>query len=133
MLQGKVDFSRTPYIYSSAKICLSIQTSRDQLSNRTLDIVTSGGFLLTSNTEAVRKHLPPGVYCDATSSPAETVEKIKYYLQNDNKRREIAEKGQKYALEHFTYQQKLHEAWPQLVDEYELFQMQHHLSRFLLC
>ncbi|GIQ70816.1 CgeB family protein [Xylanibacillus composti] len=40
-LQGKLPFDKTPTVYSSAKICISIQTCDDQLSNRTMDILSS--------------------------------------------------------------------------------------------
>jgi spore maturation protein CgeB len=123
MVRGKIDFNETPHVYSSAKICLSVQTSRDQLSNRTLDIMACGGFLLTSDTEAVRSKLLPGFNCEVTGSPAETVEKINYYLQNDTARREIAENGRRCAIERFTYQKQLMEVWPEVEREFTLFKL----------
>lgn len=122
MLQGKVPFTETPAVYNSAKICISIQTCKDQLSNRTFDILSSGGFLLTSNTKAVREKLRPGVDCIVSSSREETVELVKYYLNHNEEREKIANEGFKTGVERFSYQKSLLTVWPEI--EYELSNFQ---------
>ena len=114
MLQGKLPFPETPSVYRSAKINISIQTSHDQLSNRTMDIMACGGFLLTSNTKAVREKLRPGVNCATSSSPEETIRLIEHYLQHDEERRRIAHEGYKLATEQFAYQVTLSKIWPEI-------------------
>ncbi len=134
ILQGKLPFTETPKCYSSARISISIQTSTDQLSNRTLDILASGGFLLTSNTEAVRHKLHPGVDCVVSNSPAETLQLVDYYLHHENERKRIAEKGRRIATDKFSYQQTLQAVWPAIEWEYAKHQKRKstHLTKNLL-
>ncbi|CAM3429861.1 glycosyltransferase family protein [Marinicrinis lubricantis] len=105
--RGKLEFHRTPQAYSSAKINISVQSMDDQLSNRTLDILSTGGFLLTSNTSAVRTKLLPGVCCAVSDSPEETLEQIQYYLTHEDDRSRIAAAGMQLAREHLSYQATL--------------------------
>lgn len=119
--QGLLPFTETNKVYSSAKISISIQTCKDQLSNRTLDVMASGGFLLTSNTKAVRERLRPGVNCAASDSPGETLRLIRYYLEHEEERKKIAEEGRRYALERFTYQKTLKTVWPEIEAAYLAF------------
>ncbi len=119
MLQGILPFTNTPKCYSSAKICISVQTCNDQLSNRTLDILSSGGFLLTSDTKAVRQKLEPGINCVISSSPAETLQLVNYYLNHEEERNKIAMKGRVAAVERFSYQQTLRLVWPEIEWEYK--------------
>lgn len=122
MLQGKLPFPETPSVYSSAKISISIQTCNDQLSNRTLDIMSSGGFLLTSNTKAVREKLRPGVNCVVSNSPEETIHWVNYYLQHEAERKRIADQGLVDARERFAYQKTLPIVWPEIISAWTAFQ-----------
>lgn len=119
MAQGKLPFHKTPSVYRSAKICISIQTCLDQLSNRTMDILACGGFLLTSDTKAVREKLRPGMNCIASASPEETMQLIDYYIEHEDERRQIAEEGRKLALSRFAYTVTLREIWPQIERAWE--------------
>lgn len=123
MLQGKLSFPETPVVYNSAKICISIQTSKDQLSNRTLDILSSGGFLLTSDTKAVREKLRPGIDCVVSGSPEETVRLVEYYLKHEAERRQIAAQGLITARERFAYQKTLMTVWPEIEGEWRAHQL----------
>ncbi|QIC05454.1 glycosyltransferase [Brevibacillus sp. 7WMA2] len=118
MLHGSIAYTETPKIYNSAKISISLQTCNDQLSNRTFDIMSSGGFLLTSDTPAVRIKLIPGVNCVISNSAKETVEKITYYLIHEEQRIQIAKAGRDYAIRHFDYKNTLHDVWPNILAEY---------------
>jgi|GEM_PF-1225868 len=115
MLQGTVPYERTPAVYNSCKINISVQTCRDQLSSRTCDILAAGGFLLTSDTAGVRSALVPGVHCAVSGSPAETVRLIRHYLEREEERQAIAGAGQALALERFVYQKNLAALWPVIV------------------
>ena len=122
ILQGKLPFTETPSVYNSAKICLSIQTSKDQISNRTFDILSSGGFLLTSNTKAVREKLRPGIDCVTSSSRKETIELVHYYLKNEEERKKIATEGMKTGIERFSYEKSILSVWPEIEIEWAYFQ-----------
>ncbi|CAM3594052.1 glycosyltransferase family protein [Marinicrinis lubricantis] len=117
MYQGILPFQQTPRVFSSTKINISIQTCKDQLSNRTLDILASGGFLLTSNTKAVREKLRPGINCIASNSPEETLDLVTYYLDHDNERKLIAEHGRELAVQQFDYTRTLQKIWYEIETE----------------
>lgn len=119
MLRGVLPYHFTPAAYNSAKINISVQSVEDQLSNRTYDIMSAGGFLLTSDTLAIRERMVPGVHCEVTSSPEETLEKIAFYLNNDSARERIAQNGMQLAHEQFSYQNTLPKVWPMIMTEFK--------------
>lgn len=117
MLHGILPYHETPKVHSSAKINVSVQTVEDQLSSRTYDILAAGGFLLTSNTPEVRRRLNPGIDCEVSDSPQETIEKIRYYLQHEDKRLRIAERGLAFARTEGSYQTNIPRVWPRIESE----------------
>ncbi|WP_010282116.1 CgeB family protein [Bacillus timonensis] len=114
MLQGILPFHHTPQVYNSSKINISVQSLENQVSNRTYDILTSGGFLLTSDTPAIREILRPGLHCEVSKSPEETLEKISFYLKNEGIRKRIARNGYKFARKQFGYQSTIPRVWPEV-------------------
>lgn len=112
MLYGPLPYYETPKVHSSAKINISVQTVEDQLSSRTYDILAAGGFLLTSDTPYVRERLKPGINCEVSDSPWETIEKIRYYLEHEDKRIEIARRGLEFARTEGSYQTTVSRIWP---------------------
>lgn len=120
-LHGFLPYYFTPLAYNSSKINISLQTVENQISSRTYDILSSGGFLLTSDTPAVRELLQPGHCCVISSSPKETVEIIQYYLAHEDERREIAQKGLELARNQFAYQKTIHRIWHRIENECEMF------------
>lgn len=111
---GLLPFQLTPKAYRASKINIGIQSIPDQCSNRTYDILCSGGFLLTSDTPAVREWFTPGVHCDVSSNPGETLEKVNYYLKHDDIRESIAARGMEYVQSKFAYQTTLPKVWPDI-------------------
>ncbi|WP_164931369.1 CgeB family protein [Longirhabdus pacifica] len=107
MMQGMLPYSRTPAAYNAAKINIGIQSVEEQISNRAYEIMSSGGFLLTSNTEAVQRHLMPGQYCVTSNSAQETIELCEYYLTHEQERIAIANRGMQYVHANYTYQKIL--------------------------
>lgn len=117
-IRGTLPYHLTPVVYSATKINLGIQSVPDQCSNRTYDILCNGGFLLTSDTPAVRERFTQGVHCDMSGSPQETLEKVKYYLAHDDIRRSIAARGMEYVRSRFAYQVTLPQVWPDIEAHY---------------
>lgn len=109
--QGLLPFIKTPQVYNSSKMNLSIQSVEDQISNRTYDILANGGFLLTSDTLGVREKFQPGVHCEVSASSEETVEKVNYYLIHDEIRSKIAQSGMEQASRYHSYQHTLPIVW----------------------
>ncbi|RRJ64262.1 spore coat protein [Paenibacillus oralis] len=117
MLYGTLPYYETPKVHSSSKINISIQTVEDQLSSRTYDILACGGFLLTSDSPGVRERLQPGINCEVSSSPEETIAKIHYYLQHEDQRLEIARNGLEFARTEGAYQTTIPRVWPLVEQE----------------
>ncbi len=86
-IHGYLDYTEAYKVYSSAKIIIGLQNCESQLTQRTYEILGSGGFLLTSDTPAVRGKFKPGRDLIVSSSPKETLEKVKYYLNHDSERK----------------------------------------------
>lgn len=85
---------------SSSKINLGLLSERregasndDQVTSRTFHITGCGGFLLHQRTEEVAEFFEEGTEMECFSSDAELVDKVRYYLSNEVRRREIAHAG----------------------------------------
>ena len=103
---GYVNYYETPYIYSSAKIVLGIQsvnTSITQTSVRTYEILGTGAFHLTCYTPSHENIFNNHEHLVWSNSPKETLELIDYYLNHDKERQEIAKQGQDEVLSKHTY------------------------------
>ncbi len=109
--QGLIPFTETPWAYNSSIINVSIQSVENQVSNRTYDILSTGGFLLTSDTPGVREKIKRGVHCEVSASAEETKEKVHYYLIHDETRNRIAQAGRELAIRHLSYQSTLPAVW----------------------
>lgn len=90
---GYLNYTKARKVYSSSKIIIGLQNCTDQLSQRTFEVLGSGGCLLTSDTEAVREKFVPGRDLIVSSTPEETIKKVKYYLNNSKKREVIRKNG----------------------------------------
>lgn len=101
-LHGPIPYVNANQVYSSTDIVLGLQNYQHIVTQRTFEILASGGFLLTIATPAVLKLTPDII---VSSSPEETLSLIDYYLQYPEKRRQIQEKTRNVISGH-TYQQR---------------------------
>ncbi|WP_342539843.1 glycosyltransferase [Heyndrickxia sp. FSL K6-6286] len=92
-IHGTVPYLDCKKIYSSAKIVIGLQNFTTQVTQRTYEILAAGGFLLTSDTPAVRQLFLPGRDLVVSSSPYETLNLVHYYLQNEWERKQISSLG----------------------------------------
>jgi spore maturation protein CgeB len=77
------------------------------LSNRVFAVTGCGGFYLAKNTPGISATFEIGKEIDVFESDEELLEKVKFYLQNENKREQMALAGQKKVLTHYTYKQQM--------------------------
>ncbi|WP_066294952.1 glycosyltransferase family protein [Bacillus sp. FJAT-29937] len=94
-IHGHLAYSETNKLYSSADIIIGLQNYPNLVTQRTYEILGSGGFLLTQETPGVRSKFKPGIDLAVSSSSKDTVKKVKYYLENADKRRVIQRQGHK--------------------------------------
>jgi spore maturation protein CgeB len=99
-------------IYSAAKLVLCIHYDRPgpvcrQASPRVYEVLACGGFLLCDDQPDVRQLFTDGRELAIFRNPEELRQKIRYYLDHERARREIAERGRAKVLAGHTYQHRL--------------------------
>lgn len=98
-----------PGVYFQTKININVFHVQciNSTNPRIYDVLAAGGFLLTEYRQAVEEEFEEDKHLVFFRSPEELREKVDYYLSHDQEREEIARTGQRYALEHASYQQRI--------------------------
>ncbi|MFF2479678.1 glycosyltransferase [Paenibacillus sp. NPDC058071] len=104
-IKGHIPYKKVNEVFSSAKIVLGLQNYTDMLTQRTFETLGSEGFFLTSDTPAVRALLKPGRDVVVSSSPIQTLEKVRYYLKHEKERERIRLNGRRAIAKH-TYTER---------------------------
>lgn len=104
-IQGYLHYTEVNKVYCSSDIIIGLQNHRTQLTQRTYEILASGGFLLTNDTPEIRRHFTPGKDLIVSSSPEETIELVNYYLKNPDIRKTIKEQAI-LAVENHSYKHR---------------------------
>ena len=95
---GPADYlSETPYIFHNSKINLNftLRSIRSGIPLRCMEIMASGGFLLTNFQADLLQHFTPDEDFVYFESENDLLNKIDYYLSHENERKQIAESGHK--------------------------------------
>lgn len=106
-------------IYKNAKIVLNdygIAAGGQGMNQRIYEVLGVGGFLLTRNSTMFNDWEGSVVtYTDAD----DCIQKIDYYLLNEEKRQMMAKKGQTFVLKHFNYKDIMKKLGEELQFEYD--------------
>lgn len=112
----------TAKYYYGSRIVLNVHRSHDDefyncnvrkiqafsVNPRTFEIAASGAFQMTDERSDLLNFYIPGEEIVTYHSPEDCVDKIRYYLEHEDERREIALRGlQRTLLEH-TYHKRIH-------------------------
>lgn len=83
------------------------------LSNRVFAVIGCGGFYLAKKTPGIEAVFEIGKEVDVFESDDELLEKVNFYLHNENQREKIALAGQQKVLTQYTYKQQMEKifAW----------------------
>ena len=99
---GTVDYyTEMPYVFKCSKINLNItlRSIKTGIPLRALDIMGSGGFLLSNYQQELFEYFEPDKDFVYYSDYEELEEKVGYYLTHEKEREQIARKGQKKTFE----------------------------------
>ena len=111
---GYIDYnSEMPKVFRTSKINLNI-TLRSILSGiplRGMDIMGAGGFLLSNYQPELAEYFVDGHEMAMYTSRDDLIDKIHYYLQNDDERIKIASNGKKKIEQEFSYDIMLDKIW----------------------
>ncbi|KKM62910.1 hypothetical protein LCGC14_1516930, partial [marine sediment metagenome] len=69
----------------------------------------AGGFLLTTATKGIEETFKPGIHLDTFKDETELIQKVLYYLSDDEKREKVAKAGQELVLKEHQFKDRLHE------------------------
>jgi len=112
LLRGYVQYSGScgylkemPKIFKASKINLNItlKVSQSGIPLRVMDILGSGGFLLSNYQMEIAENFVDGQDVVLYESVEDAYEKAAFYLQHDELRKQIAENGYRVVKENFDY------------------------------
>lgn len=92
-------WTETPKVYRLSKINLNISKMFfNGTVQRVFDIVYCGGFCLTDYRDDLKNWFEPGKEIETYKDETEFVEKVRYYMEHETERNEIAQNGNKRLL-----------------------------------
>lgn len=111
-IHGLLPYKETSRVYRQSKIMLGVQNARDQVSQRTFEILGSGAFMIASRTEELERLFEDGKEVVLTSSPEETIERVQYYLPRPEERLQIGRRARAKVMAGHTFLHRLEQLWP---------------------
>lgn len=107
---GPVDFAKqAPLIYNGSKINIYVtpRAIRSGVPLRVLEMMACQGFVLVNYQEDLAREFEDGKELVMYRSLEEMVEKIRYYLEHESERQQIARAGYEKVLREYNYAEKL--------------------------
>lgn len=104
-------YSEMPLVFHNSRINLNI-TLRSILSGiplRCMDIMGAGGFLLTNYQADFLNFFTPDYDFVYYEDEKDLIHKVDYYLEHEEKRRQIAENGHRRVMENHSFEKCLNE------------------------
>ena len=111
-INGYADYEKElPYIFRNSKINLNItsRTIESGIPQRIFDILACGGFCLTNYQPEIEKYFVDGEEIAIYFGERDLLEKAAYFLEHEEERRRIAEKGRNKVRECFGMKEKVAE------------------------
>ncbi|KQY80773.1 hypothetical protein ASD24_17775 [Paenibacillus sp. Root52] len=99
-IHGYLPYKEAVKVYNSVDFVIGPQNAEDRLTQRTYEILASGGLLITDDTPEVRRWFRPGKDLLVSSSERETRQLIVKYLRSPQKRKQIKYNAVKAAAQH---------------------------------
>lgn len=108
--RGSVNYYSEMYkVFQCSKVNLNptLRSIRSGIPLRALDILGSGGFLLSNYQPELAEYFKNESDLAMYTSLEDAVDHAMYYLSHDDIRAKIAQKGQQTAFTHFSYERQL--------------------------
>lgn len=108
--RGRVDTQKEmPKVFCLSRINLNMTSKaiKTGLPQRIWDILSCKGFVLTNYQSEIPEYFEIGRDLDTYASEEELIVKCRYYLEHEEERREIAERGFRKVQEFHTLEQRL--------------------------
>lgn len=102
-------YTQMPEVFRKSRINLNISlcTIQTGIPLRVLDIMACGGFVLTNAQPEIMEYFTPGEELEVYEDMKDLVIKVKYYLEYDKLREDIAAKGYRKVCEMFTFDDRI--------------------------
>ncbi|MDQ0418975.1 spore maturation protein CgeB [Croceifilum oryzae] len=123
LFQDKIRLGWTPgeeaaRYYNGAKIVINLHREHNEnqnqflvpalsINNRTFEVASCGSFQLTDIRPDLHEFYTPGLEIETFENPDDFINKIEYYLKNENERKKIEMNGLKRTLQENTYEKRL--------------------------
>lgn len=107
---GRIDYYKEmPLVFANSKINLnvSLRSIKGGIPLRVLDIMACGGFVMTTPNDEIVNLLEDGKEIVIFNGIEDCISKVKYYLENEDERLEIAQNGLEAVKERFSYRKML--------------------------
>lgn len=114
-----IPFEKVISIFSNSKININISASSSdsktkQIKGRIFEVPMCGGFLLTDYVNGLEEYFDIGKEIVCYEDQKDLVNKIKYYLKNENEREKIAKNGYSAALGKNTWYKRFYAIFKEL-------------------
>ncbi len=110
--KGYADYETVmPCVFAGSRINLNptLRNIHSGIPLRAMDIMACGGFLMSNYQPELAEYFEEGVSAAMYGSMDELVEKTGWYLDHEDIRRSVAQKGYETVCARFTYEKKLKE------------------------
>ncbi len=115
--KGKVDYlTQMPFVFRNSKINLNItlRSIQQGISLRVWDILASGGFLLTNYQPELEELFEIGRDLECYYSKEDMIYKIRYYLEHEEERAQIAGNGYEKVKSRHGYRNRIQTIWEKI-------------------
>ena len=92
---GVADYASLPVLYNQSKVNINLTQVQnlDSVPQRIFHLLAAGGFVLTNGSPVLSELFQSGRQLVMFASPAEMVERVRYYLEHERARVKLAEHG----------------------------------------